>query len=255
MSELIWERRSFLTSSVSVASTLLLLPFSRASAQELDFLRAEISLSRGIAAGLRAGIVQAQFPISDDLSVFFSNADYRGRLRITDAAGEVDEEVLAGLMDEKWRDSETAFRESGVNLIPRKIEEIKTDAESIDDKCQSKIDVCWDIVLDSLGLLDQKEFIKEAIYQISGGRESINNLNDAINSGDTDKVVDGIFNFGEFILDNGTIYALIELANARLRNRILQAISRRLLPFVGTGYAIVALGLAVRRHWGRLVCT
>jgi hypothetical protein len=113
----------------------------------------------------------------------------------------------------------------------------------------------WDILLDSLGFLDEREFFLKAVNAIDGASDHITRMNNAIVEGQQRKAIDAFFDLLEFLIDGSVIVVLARMLGGRLGRRFFRSATIRLVPIVGTGYAIAALGLAIHRHWDRLGCT
>lgn len=116
------------------------------------------------------------------------------------------------------------------------------------------MEVCWDILLDSLDLLEEKELFKEAIRAVEGMDDRLSDIETAVDESDWDRAVDGLFNLLEFLFERAIVARLVENLGEKVAFKFLKAVSLRLIPFVGYGYAIAALGLSVRRHWASLTC-
>jgi len=256
-------RRALLASLSCYASLSADPRLLRALAQDLGNFDEELSASRDISSKLAAEVLEAEYPIGDEIAFSWRDLDFDGRLRVASAAAGLASagaaletgQLLERALGDR-RELAQTIAERGVALIPSpdEVVELSTEKAGVESECPSKVDVAWDIVLDSMDLLDEKELFKEAFRRVEGSEDAISRLESAIESADTDRIIDALFSLLDFILNNGTIYALIELAGERVAGKFLKALTLRLLPFVGTGYALTALGLALYRHWDRLFC-
>ncbi|MDE0005392.1 MAG: hypothetical protein OXQ29_22095 [Rhodospirillaceae bacterium] len=137
---------------------------------------------------------------------------------------------------------------------PQAIVPLSTVRTPVADRCPPADEVMWDILLDSLGLLDERRFLRATLNAINGVPERVERINGSIRSGQWDQGIDAVVELLEFLLDGGAIVILLSELGERLGRRFLRSIAFRLIPFVGTGYAIAAFALAFHRHRDRLFC-
>ncbi len=204
------------------------------------------------AAELRA----RDYRVDDINGAELRERDYRGRHDLASAASDLSQEQLHAHVREDFVQVADAMVVRAVPLIPppRDIVRVSTLRLPVGDSCPPVGEVMWDILFDALGLLDEREFFMEALRAVSGTTERVERINDSLNEGRWEEAIDGFFDLREFLLDGGTIILLVRMLEERLARRFLRAVAFRLVPFVGTGYAIVAFGLAVHRHRDRLFC-
>ena len=237
------------------------LPWLRwALAQDQQPFERQLERSQHIANGLAKTVRATRKEFDPAKAAGLQEQDYQGRSNVAKASLSLSQEQLSKYVRHEYRGTAKQMVERGIRLVPKpaQIVRLPNVGMSVDDPCSPRSEVIWDILLDSLGLLDERAFFKEAMNAIilTDGNyiNIINRIDNAIRENRMDQAIDGCVNLLEFLLKGGVIVKLAQMLEDRLANRLLKVISVRLVPFVGTGYAIFALGLAVRRHWNRLFC-
>lgn len=273
-------RRTVLAALPAGAILSQLGPIRRALAQDEGAFKRQLQASRDIATELadrawkvpggvdsqRVAVLHAlhhrpaQAGDSDLLSSRgpkeLQRLDYRGRRDLANAASGLSQTQLREHVRQEFSQAANTMVERAVPLIPpaQDIEQVSTFSEAVGDSCPPAGDVMWDILFDALGLLDEREFFMAALHAVSGTSERVEMINDSLNEDSWGRALDGIFELLEFLLEGGTVRTLAQVLDERLAKRFLQEMATRLVPFVGTGYAIAAFGLAVHRHLDRLLC-
>lgn len=272
-------RRTLLAALPAGAILSQLASIRRVLAQDDGIFEEQLQYSINIAMELANSV-----PMERDVSSFLDAAessevaqwqerDYEGRralvlseasrtaLAQTSASLELSQEHLQQFVRPEFMETADEFAKRGVPLIPelQDIERLSTDRTPPNEVCSPAGEVFWDILVDSFELLDEKQLFLEAVIAISGGTRHVEQINGDISEGRWEQAVDALFDLLNFLLEGSVIIELARYFEDRLQNvglarRFLLAVSKRLVLFVGTGYAIFALSLAVHRHWDRLVC-
>lgn len=250
------KRRTFLKLAVGTNTVYFTAPVP-ALAQNIDAFQSALSASQDTAAKLQEEVLSAPFPIEFETAADWSARDLQGRLSVAEAAVGIEDEVLLEFVPSDFRELADAMQEFDVPVMPQPQEiqpRVTEEPPELVEACPEKTDVLWDILLESLGLLDEKEFFKAFASTIQGLEEEIQSVALSVESGDTSDLIDGLFNIIRFFLERAVLQQIVEKLGERTARRLLKAISLRLVPWVGWGYATTALGLAAYRHWPRLVC-
>lgn len=249
-------RRVLLTGLPSGVMLSELGPIRWALAQDGGAFRRELQASTAIANSLANEVRQVRGDIAPTRAETWQGRDYQGRRRLaTNAVGFSQVQLKAYVPGELLATAD-AMVERSVPLIPepREIIPLSTARMSVGDNCPPAGEVMWDILFDSLGLLDERQFLRAFLNEINGVPERVGRINDSIRAGRWERGIDAVVELLEFLLDGGAIVVLLRELGERLGRRFLRSIALRLVPFVGTGYAIVAFGLAFHRHRDRLFC-
>lgn len=225
-------------------------------AQDDEVFRRQLQVSRDIAAGLANSVREVGGVLDPGRAMNWQQRDYQGRNALAIASLSLNQEQLHGYVRDEFRETADAMVQRGVRLVPapRDVERLSTVRTTVGESCPSAGVVMWDILFDSLGLLEERHLFREAFNAINGASDRVERMNDSISRGRWERAVDAFFDLLEFLLKGGTIIQLSRVLDDRLARRFLWSVTIRLVPFVGTGYAITAFGLAVHRHWDRLFC-
>ena len=229
----------------------------RALAQDEGAFREQLQASRDIAVRLANRVREVPGRIDSEVATDLRELDYQGRYGLASAASGLSQGQLREYVQEEFQQAADTMVMRAVPLIPaiRDIVRVPTLRTPVDESCPPTSDVMWDILFDALGLLEEREFFMEALRAISGTSEHFERIDNSLNEDQWERAVDGFFDLLEFLLEGGTVIVLAQMLDERLARRFLRAVAIRLVPFVGTGYAIGAFGLAVHRHWDRLFCS
>ncbi len=209
-----------------------------------------------IAIELANGVRGARGRIGSSGALEWQALDYRGRKAPATASLDLSQDQLYQYVQEEFRGTAETMIAQGVPLIPapRDVVPISIVREPVDASCPPTDEVMWDILFDSLGLLDEREFFFEAANAIDGTTDYTTRMSNSMGEDQRQQAIDALFDLLEFLLHGGTIAVLARMAGDRLGKRFLRKLTIPLIPLVGTGYATAALGLAIHRHWDRLVC-
>lgn len=228
-----------------------------AVAQDDGKFREQLQVSRDIANRLANHVREVRGEIDSGGAAEWQDLDYRGRNSLAIASSGFSQSYLYQFVREDFRGAADAMIAREVPLVPasQDIVRLSTVRVHVSESCPPTGEVMWDILFDSLGLLDEREFFMEAVNAIDGASDHITRMNNAIVEGQQRRAIDAFFDLLEFLIDGSVIVALARMLGDRLSRRFLRSVTIRLVPILGTGYAIAALGLAIHRHWNRLVCT
>lgn len=227
-----------------------------AVAQDDGEFRQQIQDSRDIAIWLANRVREVRGETDSGEAAEWQDLDYRGRNTLAVASVGLSQRQLYQYVREDYRGTADAMIERGIPLIPapRDIARLSTVRVPVEQRCPSTVEVMWDILLDSLGFLDEREFLLGALNALDGAAVHITRMNVSIVEGRRGQAIDAFFDLLEFLIDGSVVVVLARMLGDRLGIRFFRAIAIRLVPIFGTGYAIAALGLAIHRHWDRLVC-
>lgn len=228
-----------------------------AVAQDEETFREQLQISRNIAIELANDVRAAHGEIDFITASHWQELDYQGRNALAIASLSLNQNQLYRYIQDEFRVTAETMIGRGVPLIPapRDIVRLSTVRVPMVESCPPTAEVMWDILLDSLGLLDEREFFLQVVNAIDGASEHITRMNSSIVEGRRRQAIDAFFDLLEFLIDGSVIVVLAGMLGDRLGRKFLRSVTIRLVPVVGTGYAVVALGLAIHRHWDRLVCT
>lgn len=228
-----------------------------AVAQDEGAFREQLEVSSNIAIELSNDVRAVRGEINFIRALHWQELDYQGRNALATASLSLSQGQLYRYVQDEFRVTAETMIGRGVPLIPapRDIVRLSTVRVPMAESCPPTAEVMWDILLDSLGLLDEREFFLEVVNAIDGASDHITRMNSSIAEGRRRQAIDAFFDLLEFLIDGSVIVVLAGMLGDRLGRKFLRSITIRLVPVVGTGYAIVALGLAIHRHWDRLVCT
>lgn len=231
-----------------------LVPQARAQ-DAADFAEA-LAYSRDVAAGLAEDVRSANYPIDDERAREWQERDFKGRSIVAETAVELGEDVLLEYVEDDYRAVAEEMVARGVPLVPapEEVVPIPTEAAAVEPECPDRMSVAWDILLDSMDLLEERDAVVAAIQALDQSGEHVRAIDKALEAGDLDRVVDALFSLLEFLMEGGVLQKLAETLGKRVSAKLLKQVALRLVPFVGTGYALCALGLACHRHWDRLTC-
>ena len=249
-------RRAVLAALPAGAALCQLGPIRGALAQDEGAFKEQLQKSKDIAMNLADWVREIGGRVESDRAATIQDLDYRGRHDLANVASGMSQRQLHGHVREGFEEAADTMVDWEVSLIPAPgdIVRIATLRTPEGDRCPPVGEVMWDILFDALGLLEEREFFMAALHAVSGTTERVERIEDSLNQGRWDDAVDGFFDLLEFLLEGGTVIVLARTLDERLAKPFLRAVSIRLVPFVGTGYAIGAFGLAVHRHWNRLFC-
>lgn len=227
-----------------------------ALAQDQPAFGRQLEGSQRIAYRLAEAVRATRGELDPEGAARLQEQDYRGRSGLANSSLSLSQEQLHEYVQHEYRGTANQMVERGIRLVPEppQIRRISTVRTSVDEPCPPRSEVIWDILLDSLGLFDERTLFMAAVNAVYADRDYINRIHNAMRENRVDQAIDGLFDLLEFLLTGGVIVELAQRLSERLAYKLLRAISVRLVPFVGTGYAISALGLAVHRHRNRLFC-
>jgi hypothetical protein len=251
-------RRTFLHLSVSTNAAYFITSF-QVLAQDTDTFRSVLSTSQDTAATLQQEVLGTPLPIGPEAALAWSERDFGGRRSVAEAAVGIEEDVLLEFVPSDLRELAATMQEHNVPIMPQpqEIQQVQVEEPPpafVEAECPDKTEVLWDILLDSLGLLEEKELFQAVANTIEGFNEEIQSIAVNVESDDTDALIDGLFNVIRFFGERAVLQTIVQNLGERTAQRLLKALSLRLVPWVGWGYACTALGLSVYKHWPRLVC-
>lgn len=213
-------------------------------------------------------IARQLLEIARGLKVFIADTasraiglDLEGRGHIAALTSGKSNDELLGYVEPEFIELANRMSMAGLSLdvSPEDIKPLSV--EGIEDgndasvSCEVAADVFWDIVLDALGLLDEKTLIIEALREVAGFEELESELTRRGNEADYTRLIDGCLDAVKFLfLNEGVINALFEKAGNRVALKVLKSALVRAVPYVGWGYTAIAIGFSLHRHWDRRIC-
>ncbi len=257
MTDSLLKRRTVLATLPASVLVSQLASIRWAVAQDEGRFREQLQVSRDIAIELANDVRAARGEIDFIGASRWQELDYQGRSALATASLGLSQSQLYRYVQDEFRVTADTMIGRGVPLIPapQDIVRLSTVRVPMAESCPPTADVMWDILLDALGLLDEREFFLEVVNAIDGASDHITRMNRSMFEGGRRQAIDAFFDLLEFLMDGSVIVVLEGMLGDRLGRKFLRSVTIRLVPVVGTGYAIVALGLAIHRHWDRLVCT
>lgn len=227
-------------------------------AQDYGELDRALLTSRSI-ANIGTRLRPAEFPMSDSQAFFWQKLDFDGRLILAQASVNVASDVLGTYAFRSHFATWNAMEQANVPLLPRPMEVVIIPTEpEYRGSCPNLIDAVWETLLDSLDLLEEAKIISSVIKSIESDAEvkkNLDALDSAVQEPNIDRLVTGLYNLAALILQEQVLTIIIERLPDAIALKFLKSISTRLIPFVGPGYALIALGLAIHRNWRNLTCT
>ena len=235
-----------------------------ALAQDSDALKVAIAAVNQQYRGLIDETRTRKMPLPVDYVAAISDWDLSLRVEIHAAAkGLTDSEIseVSGQpkLAQLYIDEGIALNPSAAEIVESKLP--VTESSKVEE-CEIKALVVLDVLLESWGMKEASDLIKEGIKALPGFSDQAKKLEEAIGSERLDSIIDIAFDLLRDLVTVDTLGKLFDTFEAelgrekarRLWRKLLARFGMRFLPVIGYLALGVSLVFALHNNWDRLTC-
>ena len=166
-----------------------------AVAQDEGQFREQLQVSRDIAITLANDVREVPGEIDSNQALEWQALDYQGRNALAVASSGLSQDQLYQFFPDEFRAMAGTMIAQGIPLIPapRDIVPLSTVRVSMGESCPPIGEVMWDILFDSLGLLDERDLLFAAVNAKDGTNNYIERMNGSIIENQRGRAIDAVF--------------------------------------------------------------